>query len=92
MKPLAEELTLELTCGACPEQYDVFYKGKEVGYLRLRHGHFRAECPFGNTIYEASPEGDGAFESHERDRYLKEASEAICEEIPSQFPELCGDD
>ena len=34
---------LILTCGACPEQYDVFDGDRQVGYLRLRHGHFRAD-------------------------------------------------
>ena len=28
------------TCGACPEQYDVFYKDKCVAYGRLRFGNF----------------------------------------------------
>ena len=92
MKPTPDDLSLDLTCGACPEQYDVFFKGKNVGYLRLRHGRFTADCPFGATIYVAHPEGDGCFEPDERDRYLKEASEAICNEIPSMFPELCEDD
>lgn len=27
--------TLEQTCGACPEQYDVFKDGEPVAYLRL---------------------------------------------------------
>lgn len=39
-----------------------------VGYLRLRHGHFRAEAPEfgGETVYEAWPEGDGIFDEDER--------------------------
>jgi hypothetical protein len=92
MKPLAEELKLELTCEMCPEQYDVYWKETLVGYLRLRHGRFAADCPFGNEIYFAYPNGDGAFEPDERDDYLEAAKTAICEEIPSQFPELCEDD
>jgi len=32
------KLTLNKTCGACPEQYDVFLEGENVGYMRLRHG------------------------------------------------------
>ena len=91
MKPTWEELDLQLTCSACPEQYDVFWKGTNVGYLRLRHGRFYADCPFGNEVYSANPEGDGAFEPDERDYFLRKASEAICEAIPSQFPELCND-
>ncbi len=67
------------TCGACPEQYDVFKDEKQVGYLRLRHGYFRADYPDvgGETVYEAYPNGDGVFEDHERDFYLYEAIKAI---------------
>lgn len=36
---------LEQTCYAYPEQYDVFLDGKQVGYLRLRHGYFRCDYP-----------------------------------------------
>lgn len=70
---------LILTCSACPEQYDV-YKGKQrIGYLRLRHGWFRADYPDcgGMTVYEAEPKGDGAFEDDERDKFLGEAVAAL---------------
>jgi hypothetical protein len=33
-------LDFVLTCSACPEQMDVYRLGQQVGYLRLRHGHF----------------------------------------------------
>lgn len=37
--------TLKQTCGACPEQYDV-YRGKElVGYIRLHNGYFSVRYP-----------------------------------------------
>lgn len=67
------------TCGACPEQYDVFRSGMQAGYLRLRHGAFRASVPDcdGETVYEARPRGDGIFEPDERDRFLSAAVEAI---------------
>ena len=71
---------LERTCGACPEQYDVFdSEGERCGYLRLRHGGFRADYPYcgEGTVYSASPEGDGIFEDHEREHYLTEAIKAI---------------
>jgi len=73
-------LRLVCTCGACPEQYDVFdATGKQVGYLRLRHGSFRVDVPTAcdETIYEAKPEGNGIFEDHERAKYLCEAVKAI---------------
>lgn len=74
---------LFMTCGACPEQYDVEMGGKPVGYLRLRHGHFTA-CypdPSGSLVYEASPAGDGIFDDDERDYYLTKAIIAIKEFI-----------
>ena len=71
---------LELTCGACPEQYDVFLGEELVAYLRLRHGWFYAACPYvgGTVVYEAYPKGDGMFEDDEREFYLTEAIKAIC--------------
>lgn len=73
-------LKLVCTCGACPEQYDVFdASGQQVGYLRLRHGYFRADVPecCGETVYEAEPRGDGIFETDERAGYLSAAVAAI---------------
>lgn len=72
--------TVQLTCSWCPEQYDV-YKGKHrIGYLRLRHGWFRADYPDcgGDTVYEAQPVGDGAFiDAAERERHLRAAVRAL---------------
>jgi hypothetical protein len=69
------------TCFAYPEQYDAFIGEEKVGYLRLRHGHFRVECPdvFGETVYEASPNGDGIFDDDERAEYVQAAQEAIAD-------------
>ena len=74
-----EDIELTLTCGACPEQYDAFVGEKQVGYLRLRHGHFRVDFPEcgGETIYHAYPNGDGIFDPDEREFYLTEAKRAI---------------
>lgn len=65
----ADDIILVETCGACPEQYDAYYNGKEVGYLRLRYGYFSVRCPSssGDIVYEAHPRGDGIFELDERD-------------------------
>lgn len=68
------------TCSACPEQYDVFLEGEEVGYLRLRHGTFRAYYPnwmSDEVVYLANPEGDGVFTPEEREDYLTRAIEAL---------------
>jgi hypothetical protein len=72
------------TCGACPEQYDVFDRSnKRVGYLRLRHGWFRVDMPCcgGKTVYEAGPRGEGMFDDDEREFYLTEAIRAIRKEL-----------
>jgi len=71
------------TCSACPEQYDVFddISAKKIGYLRLRHGVFRADTPdCGNeTVYMSNTVGDGTFEESERMPELTKAINAICE-------------
>ena len=73
-------IKLLLTCSACPEQYDAYLDGVLVGYLRMRHGNFTVDCPdvSGELVYEAQPEGDGAFESGEREHFLDCARIAIC--------------
>ena len=70
---------LHLTCGACPEQYDVFKDDEQVGYLRLRHGYFYAEYPDvgGVEVYHSSPKGDGVFYDDERMTELTKAIDAI---------------
>jgi hypothetical protein len=63
-----EAIRLEQTCIACPEQYDAFVDGRQVGYLRLRHGHFRVHYPDvgGEIVYQSHPSGDGMFGDDER--------------------------
>lgn len=84
------------TCDACPEQYDALYDGKNVGYLRLRHGNFYVQCPDvgGETVYDAKPQGNGMFEDDEREYYLVSAQQAIavwCNRRNIQ-PDLGSDD
>lgn len=84
------EYTLIQTCGACPEQYDVVREGKQVGYLRLRHGSFRADCPdcmSETVLMTRDVKGDGIFESYERDFWLKEAITSIDKHL-EQNPHL----
>ena len=74
------EHTLVCTCMACPEQYDVFNSnGSKVGYLRLRHGNFRADCPTvgGTTVYSSKTKGDGVFSEDERIAELTKAIQEI---------------
>lgn len=58
-------MKLKQTCGACPEQYDVFDDaGEQIGYIRLRHGYFsvRKDGPGGDEVFGTSSfEGDGCF-------------------------------
>jgi hypothetical protein len=70
---------LELTCYACPEQYDAFVDDRQVGYLRLRHGEFRVDCPNvgGETVYRSEPAGDGMFDDDERETELMKAKACI---------------
>lgn len=77
-------LTLKLTCGACPEQYDVFdSSNKQVAYLRLRHGEFRVYVPDcgGETIYYAEPNGDGIFDENERLVFMTKAMREILKKL-----------
>ena len=72
-------MRLVQTCGACPEQYDVFEGDELVGYLRLRHGYFEARYGGveGPVVYVAATRGDGIFEPDEREYHLEKALSAI---------------
>ena len=81
-----EDIVLICTCGACPEQYDAYYKDNKVAYLRLRHGFFHTSMPGtipsgGNVVYSAETIGDGLFTESERDFHLNKAKEAIVEHL-----------
>lgn len=70
---------LEMTCGACPEQYDVYLCGENVAYLRLRHGYFYAQCPIGGeVVYQTHPRNsDGIFSYEDRAEHLPRAINAV---------------
>lgn len=77
------KIQLVLTCGGCPEQYDAFYDGVKIGYMRLRHGFFYVEYLGNNSrkvAYSDEPEGDGSFAKHERHFQLNQACEALLRE------------
>ena len=68
-------LDFKQTCGGCPEQYDVFKDGKQVGYVRLRWGGLSCRYPDheGDAIYtESFDDGwKGCFDDdNERNKYL----------------------
>jgi hypothetical protein len=65
----ATNIDFELTCYACPEQYDVYIDGKQVAYVRLRWGCLRVTVPDvgGVLVYEHEydDEWQGCFDSDE---------------------------
>lgn len=73
-----DNLKFICTCGACPEQYDVVLtkdgKRYQVGYVRLRFGNLRVECPDygGKEVYY-----QGFDDEDERLVYLQKAADAI---------------
>ncbi len=78
------KLKFELTCGACPEQYDVFDEsGKLIAYIRLRWNELRVDVPDcgGETIYSTIL-GDypmqGSFvDEEQRSNYLSKIESII---------------
>ena len=80
------EIRLEQTCTACPEQYDVFYRGRQVGYIRLRWGYLSVRYPdhAGEEIYSyIFPDTwKGSFDSErERTFFLNKAKRAILQRL-----------
>lgn len=82
-----QDIELELTCDAFPEQYDARFAGVQVGYLRLRWGNFTVTCPdVGGTevLYVQPEEGFGDFATdEERTYYLAMARQSIARWINS---------
>jgi hypothetical protein len=79
---------LVLTCLACPEAWSVHLDEREVGYLRLRYGHFTARFPDhnGKMVFETTQiQGDGCFaDEKERMRNLKKAITRIHREVKKE--------
>lgn len=80
------ELRLEMTCPACPEQYDVFGRdGRYLGYLHLRGGSFTVNCirpggRFAEPVSEYAPTGRHDFtDEQERSQYLSIARRDVAE-------------
>lgn len=65
----------EMTCEACPEQYDVLRNGVKVAYIRLRHGMLTCEHEETNDLvyFKEFHDGRGSFNSgDERYHYLND--------------------
>lgn len=73
----AVAIELKRTCMAMPEQYEAFRDGRQIGYLRLRHGFFRASYPDHTAsvdVYGTGVRGDGSFyDDEEREHELRAA-------------------
>lgn len=80
---LAKKIELVQTCNACPEQYDAFIDGKQVGYLRVRWGWFTVYYPdsAGEILYETEIKGDGLFDWDEREGQLAAARLKIINKV-----------
>lgn len=83
---IRSKIVLEQTCWACPAQWDAYYNGKIVGYIRLRYGCMTVECPDvgGELVYSMhSDDGlQGMFHSgFEEELFLNKALNAIAEWI-----------
>jgi len=54
------------TCVACPEQYDVYLEGRQVGYVRLRWASLSCVYPDvgGENIYNFSWYGDSSNDGY----------------------------
>lgn len=73
------------TCSACPEQYDVFFNGEQIAYIRLRWGVLT--CDLGKTeIYRYTFEDDtkGFFDSdYEREIFINDILKTILKYLTS---------
>lgn len=80
---IIEGLRFVMTSPSYPEQYDVFFGDRQVGYVRLRWGFLAADVPEagGETIFESEDEdeiGYGEFATAElRAIWLTRAAQAI---------------
>lgn len=88
-KVIADDIVLLQTCGACPEQYDAYYKDMIlVGYLRLRWGYFSVRCPGynGKEVYSTDLDDGwaGCFKTDaQRSYHLQRSREAIAKYLNS---------
>lgn len=77
-------LTFNLTCMACPEQYDVYDGEKYIAYIRLRWGYLAVypNVESDEIIYSYNWEDNpykGCFEGSEREHHLPLIAKAIKE-------------
>lgn len=82
-------LRLIQTCAACPQLFEAYLGEREVGYIRERHGRFRAYVG-DEQVYEAE-ENRRVDWKVERDRHLARASAAILHKLGEPIPKCVYD-
>lgn len=72
-------IKLVKTCDGCPEQYDAFINGLQIGYIRCRWGEIAVKCPDANgkVVYQSITDGYGALTDDERGVQLSACIKAI---------------
>lgn len=89
----AELMRLELTCHACPEQYDLIslLDGKKLSYMRLRWSYFKCEYPYDSDeiVYDGDVDDDGfsgRFHGEgQRVKFLSDAIKAVVKKIREEI-------
>ena len=88
---IADNIRLECTCGACPEQYDMFIDDAQVGYIRYRWGHLACRpcksdgtIDWDNTVFEWEHPNDGwsgIIPDDQRDTLLQQCKNAVAKYV-----------
>ena len=83
---IRNEIVLDKTCCACPAQWDAYFSGEIVAYIRFRYGRMTVECPDvgGELVYSMQSEDgmQGMFNSDVEEKvFLSKALNAITEWI-----------
>ena len=90
----AELMRLELTCHACPEQYDLksLLDNKQLAYMRLRWSNFTCSYPDvgGEELVDEYINEDGwsgsFYNEEQRVEYLSKAIELVVKKIRDEEP------
>jgi len=89
IREISVAVELRQVSRAMPESYELFRDGREIGYLRLRHGHFKVyhiSQPT-NPVYSTGTIGDGSFQDQfERETELRAAAVAVLREDGVRHP------
>jgi hypothetical protein len=81
----AAGLTMECTCTAVPEQYELFKEGSPAGHIRVRWSRFTVDYPEAaeERLYDGVVDGFGAFSDREREECLSMAISLITQRMSS---------